>query len=356
MNRKIIYLCLSAAALLMPCAAAAQQTDFAAWMQASEEAPYGVTQLMHNPTGTEGYGWNRHSSDAAAGYNKHNTEFASAVYDGTGIESWYWKPVPQAELIWQDVSGLLPGTYRITAYAVAQIYNDGARKGQCGTGAWLFAGQSRKPITSNKWQELSLTVTLQAGETLRVGICGDDTNENDWVSIAGVRMACTGVDTSVALPISLDENFDVSVARQLELADVHLFRTLSTLDYTPLCLPFAMDEEQCASCFADIQQVVGIDHVEEGTVYLATTPAVSIQAGQPFLVRGRANGRTMIAVPSVLVSQPAPASLSCNGGYHIVCTYRSQEGLGQILCSTGGTYAQPQDDGRVRGYSFYLTH
>ena len=48
--------------------------------------------------------------------------------------------------------------------------------------------------------------------------------------------------------------------------------------------------------------------------------------------------------------------LFCNGGYHIVCTYRSQEGLGQILCSTGGTYAQPQDDGRVRGYSFYLTH
>jgi hypothetical protein len=110
-------------AIVTAFAANAQTIDYDAWKNASQTTPYNVTSLMVNPTGTGNTGWSRNSADAAAGYNKHNSEFASSVYDNTGIESWYWNPVKSADLIWQDVKGLLPGTYRVTAFAVAQIYN-----------------------------------------------------------------------------------------------------------------------------------------------------------------------------------------------------------------------------------------
>ncbi len=72
--------------------AQAQSVDFESWRQATPEKPYDITVLLQNPSGTENFGWQRNAADAAAGYNKRNTEFASSLYSGVGIESWYWTP------------------------------------------------------------------------------------------------------------------------------------------------------------------------------------------------------------------------------------------------------------------------
>ncbi len=101
------------------------------YLNATAERPYDMSAWVQNASCQAKSSWSRNAQDAAAGYNKHNTEFDSEVYKGIGIESWYWTPVTNADLIWQEVSDLLPGTYVVTAYAVAQVYNDAATKGPC---------------------------------------------------------------------------------------------------------------------------------------------------------------------------------------------------------------------------------
>lgn len=335
----------------------AQEIDLAAWQNASTDAPYDVTFLLQNPSGKENFGWNRNSADAAAGYNKHNTEFASSVYNNTGIESWYWAPVKNAELIWQDVEGLLAGTYRITAYVVAQIYNNSSQKGQCGRGSYLFAGDTKVNITSNKWQELSVTTTIGKDETLRIGINSDDTNENDWVSIAGVRIECiafAGLNTLSSM--SLDENFDVSVARQFDLADVVLIRSLSKDDYTPLYLPFDMSAEQCNEYFSEILAVTDATTSENNTITLSTEKSDNIKAGCAYLVKGKENGRVRIQASPVTISVTTPTSVTLPGGLVLTGTFRKHEGMDSIyLHETDTRMAAGNNHSRIKGYSFYIT-
>lgn len=64
------------------------QPSLSEWKEASEQYPVDITSLVTNASGTESDRvWLRHSADAAAGYNKNNTDFASAAYSGAGIES-----------------------------------------------------------------------------------------------------------------------------------------------------------------------------------------------------------------------------------------------------------------------------
>lgn len=324
--------------------AQAQEIDLAAWQAASEEHPCDVTGLLQNPTGTENYGWNRHSSDAAAGYNKRNSEFANSLYSGIGIESWYWSPVKGANLIWQDVTGLLPGTYRVTAYAVGQIYNDSARKGQCGQGSHLFANEGQARITSPKWQELTATATVGNDQRLRIGITADNGNENDWVSIAQVRVVCTGSAGISSLPTTvLDERYDVSVAREACVSHIRLHRTLSDTSLTPICLPFDMSKEETFRYFADVQEVTEASLSTDGNINYETRSVNSIKAATPYLVRGRQGGRQLIEIPMAILhplneAHPIVKSFSKT---QAIGTYRAQEAIPGI--------------GKVSGYSFYIT-
>lgn len=353
-SRNILWLFIS---LFITGNSMAQRIDLEAWQNASKDSPYDVTHFLQNPSGTENFGWNRNSADAAAGYNKHNTEFASTVYNNTGIESWYWSPVKNADLIWQDVEGLSAGTYRITAYVVAQIYNNTSTKGQCGRGSYLFAGDAKSNITSNKWEELSVTTTIGKDEVLRIGIKSDGTNENDWVSIAGVRVECIDFDGFGSLTsISLDEHFDVSVARQFELADVVLMRTLSSTDYTTLYLPFDMDEELCDKYFSKILLVTDAQTKGSDKLELITSASNTIKANTPYLVKGKKNGRVRIEANPVAINPLNTMTSTLPSGLLLTGTFRSHEGLDDNYQLSEGTsmtlYASPA---RIKGYSFYIS-
>lgn len=336
----------------------AQSIDLDAWQAASPTHPYDITFLLQNPQGTQNSGWNRNPADAAAGYNKHNKEFASDVYDGTGIESWYWKPVTNDELIWQDITGLAAGTYRITAYAVGQIYHNTSRKGECGTGSYLFAGNNQTAITANTWQALTVTTDLKKDEVLRIGIRTDATNENEWVSIAQVKVECiafTGMSTLTSM--TLDEKLDVSVARQSQLADIRLYRTLSASHYTPLYIPFDLNETQCRTYFNEVLQVTDARTDGQGVLRLQTAKSATIAAGTPYLVKGKQSGRTCIQVCPAVISAPTPDALVLPGGLRLTGSYRQQEGLEAVyLPATDGTSAVPAlEPGKIKGYNFYIT-
>lgn len=335
----------------------AQTINYDSWRNASESAPYNVTFLMVNPTGTENTGWSRNSKDAAAGYNKHNTEFASSVYDNTGIESWYWSPVQSADLIWQDVKGLLPGTYRVKAYAVGQIYNNTSRKGQCGKGSYFFAGDQKVAITSNKWQELSVTATVDESQTLRIGISADDTNENDWVSIAQVRLECVGFDGfSYLNTIVLDERYDVSVARVSGFCNVVLHKTLSSDRYETFCVPFSMTSDDVNKYFSEVLLVNGVS--KNGDAFtLKTKKSDVIEAGTPYLVKSKVSGRQSIEVMETAITplnevQPVVKSYT---GLNFIASYRCHEVVqdAYLLSDDGKTMLKSDVASKVKGYGFY---
>ena len=331
--------------------------DYDAWKNASEVNPYNVTNLLVNATGTGNTGWSRNNADAAAGYNKHNTEFASSVYDDTGIESWYWSPVKSADLIWQDVQGLLPGTYRVRAYAVAQIYNNNSRKGQCGKGAYLFAGNEKVAITSNKWQELTLTATVDDSQTLRIGICGDEGNENDWVSIAQVKLECLGFAGFVNVAkIVLDDRYDVSVARESGIFDVVFHVTLSAHHTNAFCVPFSMNADEVGKYFSEVREVIGASPNNEAYT-LATQVSTVIKAGTPYIVKAKVDGRQTINLSEVAVTplNSAQPTLKTFGTLKLVGSYRSHENISgaYVLSEDGKSLVKASDVIKVRGYKFY---
>ena len=340
-------------------APAADGIDFEAWRKATEQNPYDITRVVQNPTGTDNYGWQRNSNDAASGYNKQNSEFASTVYSGVGIESWYWAPVKSADLIWQDVEGVLPGTYRVTAYVVGQIYNDNTKKGQCGTGSYLFAGSEKVAITSNKWQQLSVTCTVGDNPTLRIGICGDETNENDWVSIADVKVECLAYGGYSNLrTLVLDERYDVSAAREQSLSRVAFYRTLSTTAYTPICLPFDMTATQAEEAFAEVLEVTGIT-IDGDVMTVTTEEATAISAATPYLVKGKKDGRQRVEVGEAIVSKPlneAQPVLMTSGGVSIIGTYRAQEAMQDawLPIGDGRQFKKAEGLAKVKGYSFWM--
>ncbi len=331
--------------------------DYEAWKAASASNPYDVTQLMVNPTGTGNTGWSRNPSDAAAGYNKHNSEFASSIYDDTGIESWYWNPVKSADLIWQDVKGIQPGTYRVKAYVVAQIYNNSSRKGQCGNGSYFFAGSEKAAITSNKWQVLTLTATVDDSQTLRIGICADENNENDWVSIAQVKVECIGF-SGITNPrkMVLDERYDVSAAHEGGIYDVSLHKTFTAGKYTTFCVPFKMSADMVSEYFDEVRYITGIT-VNGDNFKLITATTKVINPGTPYLVRAKVGGRQTIEVKEVSITplnevQPVVRKIN---GLGIVTSYRTHEAVqdAYILADDGTTMVKSDKPVKVTGYSFY---
>ena len=252
----------------------------------------------------------------------------------------------------------LPGTYRGTAYVVAQIYNNTSRKGQCGKGAFLFAGDEKVEITSNKWQELSVVCTVGASPTLRIGILGGSNNENDWVSIANVRVECIGyAGYSNLREVVLDDKMDVSLARESRTACFTLFKTLFTTKYTPIYLPFDIAESKAGEMFDDILEVKGVKTTQDGAA-LTTATAKEIKAGKPYLFKGKADGRQRLDIGDAVVNMPLTTPTKVvlsSGAYQVVGTYRLTEGLEEILLpDTDGIKLVAQSTGRVAGYSFWI--
>lgn len=352
--RKVI-LSLFALLLTMPFQqkANAEEINLDQYLNATTEQPYNVSFWLQNASCQANNGWSRNSQDAAAGYNKHNTEFDSELYKGIGIESWYWTPVKNANLIWQEVSNLLPGTYVITAYAVGQVYNDAANKGKCQPGLYLMANGNRTPITSNKWEKLSVTCTIKSGETLTIGITADDQNLNDWTSISQVNLSC--IAPGQAEDIALNEDYDVTCVRGTSFANVLLKRSIPADQLTTLCLPFDVTPSLASQYFSEVYAVTN-SQTNGNDVILSTTPSEAIKTGQVYLVKAKDESKSCYEFDNILVNTNAPTGQTLSNGEKLNGNYR------QLL--TTHTIWQLQEDGKtchriyapidLKGFSGYI--
>lgn len=306
------------------------------YLSATTEQPYDVSFWLQNASCQANNGWSRNSQDAAAGYNKHNTEFDSEQYKGIGIESWYWNPVKNAYLIWQEVSDLLPGTYVVTAYAVGQVYNDASNKGKCQPGLYLTANGNRTPITSNKWEKLSVTCTIKSGETLTIGITADDQNLNDWTSISQVSLSC--IAPGQAEDIALSEDYDVTCVRGACFANVLLKRNIPSDQLTTICLPFDVNTTLTEKYFSEVWAVS--DAIPHGNdVVLTTTASDNIKTGQVYLVKAKDESKSCYEFDNVLIDTNTPTAQVFTNGYKLQGSYRQ-------LLTTQDVW-QLQEDGKT---------
>jgi len=342
------------ALLLASAMAQAQSLDLEQYLNATEENPYDLTALVSNASCTANYGWSRHGQDAASNYNCHKAEFASSDYDGYGIESWYWSPVISADLIWQDAN-LLPGTYRISAYVVARIYNDSSKAGQNGSGTYFFAGDSKAEITSATWQSLTVECTVEAGVPLRIGITAGSDNVNDWVSIAQVKVLCIAPGTPEE--IGLSEDYDVNVIRGDTYANVYLKRTIPTSSYTTLCLPFDVTAAQASEFFAEVLKISEITSTDGLATITATARTENLSAGETYLVKGKSDTDDLLVFRNVLVKKMTPATTALDGTYSLTGSFRQLECVDGAyqLQTDGKTFKQDADYSRLSAYSGWMT-
>jgi hypothetical protein len=342
MNRKLLWLC---------CLLLGQATMQS--MAQNADTLIDQTAKVKNATCTGNNGWSRNASDAAADYATNNPEFVSQVYGGVGIESWYRSPLQNTALIWQDVAGLLPGHYKLTAYVCGQVYNDNANKGKNMGPLYLFAGDGQTLITSNVWEEKSVECDVEAGATLKIGIWAGDGNKDDWTGIAQVKLVCTALGKGETL--ALNEHYDMCAAYADTYADVILSKHFQMTGWTPLCLPFDLDEATTAQYFSQVAELTGC--TLSGTTVVPTLSDVkSIQAGKPYMVKEKTAQGDLLKFYNRQVSAAAPTAVSLSGGFKAVGSYRKLAGVADayIYHADSGTFVKAPERNKVLGFSFYL--
>lgn len=166
---------------------------------------------------TRNYGWDKNAANASLGYNVNNGALNSAAYSGVGVEYWVDDAVPtqNADLISQEITGLLPGVYQVTAVAMGR--NQGAGD-VCAEGLYLFANEAQTAVSSNVWG--SVTVMGEVGEdgVLRIGLTAGANNANNWVAISQVKVEYVGEDENAALQDALNAKVEEAHALATTLA------------------------------------------------------------------------------------------------------------------------------------------
>lgn len=145
-------------------------------------------EYVANASCTENYGWNKDPRNVSAGYNVNNKELYSDVYSGAGIEFWTNNGLNGGDLIYQDITAIPNGIYRLTAFAVGRNQGNG---NVCDDGLYLFANEAETPVTTNVWGQFATTVEVK-DNTLRIGLRVKDGNKNNWIAIANAVLEYQG--------------------------------------------------------------------------------------------------------------------------------------------------------------------
>ena len=205
MKKKLLFTAVVVAAMsgaMVPVLALQNAAETAAGFMAGEageeeEAVYTdvTAEFVVNASCTEGHGWTKDSKNASASYNVNNNQLNSSDYSGVGIEFWtrFDAPARDCDLIYQDITGLPNGTYRLTAVAMGRYQTpDENDVDQCDAGLYLFANGSETQVTTNVWGKFSTTVEVTEYK-LRRGVRAKSDNNNNWAAISRVVLEYQGV-------------------------------------------------------------------------------------------------------------------------------------------------------------------
>lgn len=204
MKKKLLFTAVVVAAMsgaMVPVLALQNSAETEAGFMASEageedEAVYTdvTTEFVVNASCTVDGGWSRDSQNASRFFVVDDPALYSDVYASKGIEFWtgHEAPAKDCDLIYQDITGLPNGTYRLTAFAMGRYQTpDENDVDQCGNGLYLFANDSEIQVTSNVWDKFSTTVDVTDNK-LRIGLRAESDNNNNWLAISQVVLEYQG--------------------------------------------------------------------------------------------------------------------------------------------------------------------
>lgn len=204
MKKKLLFTAVVVAAMsgaMMPVLALQNSAETEAGFMAGEAGDAETSdytdvtdEFVVNASCKEGYGWTKDSKNASASYNVDNDQLNSLDYSGVGIEFWTRSDAParDCDLIFQDITGLPNGTYRLTAVAMGRYQTpDENDEDLCGNGLYLFANGSETQVTSNVWGKISTTVEVTEHK-LRIGLRAKSDNNNNWSAISQVVLEYQG--------------------------------------------------------------------------------------------------------------------------------------------------------------------
>ncbi len=141
------------------------------------------TDMIQNPSFENGFsGWQNN------GMQTQNNNEAKANKSGTYYcEKWTQAPGPLSDAaVWQTLTGLQEGTYRVTAMCHAE--NQNATSATV-TGTYLFAGENTTAVSTTG--DYTVIGTAISGE-LTIGFKTEGTNAN-WVTVDNFRLEWLGV-------------------------------------------------------------------------------------------------------------------------------------------------------------------
>ncbi len=132
--------------------------------------------------------WLRDSSCQAGDYAENQSAINSDAHSGYGISYWSGSAVQNVNLIYQTISGLPAGTYRLEAYAAATVFGDDNT-----SGCYVFANGREMEVTTARYGLYTIEFSLDGNEDLTLGLKAGKDNGNNWCYLSDMTLTY-GID------------------------------------------------------------------------------------------------------------------------------------------------------------------
>ena len=316
-----------------------------------------ATFMVSNATTSASTGWTR-DNNQAAGYVEQPAAIQSDVHTGAGISHWRGSAISNSNLIYQTISDLPAGTYKLEAYAAATVWNsNNGNDNRSGVNLFM-AGTSTSEetaVTTANYGKYTLYYTLAKGETLSLGLRAGASNQNNWIFLSDVTLTYYGQR------LVLDENYDR--APEGTDVDVLLQRTFYE-GWNTLVLPFALTSSQISDLLGEDAEVATFTSAEtrqDGSLDVRFTKVNAIEANQPCLVYVPADvtvKRTITNVNCIPATAPKTSgtALCFTGTYSAYAKGYSPLTTADYILGTGNTFKLATSRHAIKAYRAYLSN
>ena len=314
-----------------------------------------ATFMVSNATTSASTGWTR-DNNQAAGYAEQPAAIQSDVHTGSGISHWRGSAISNSNLIYQTISDLPAGTYKLEAYAAATVWNSNNGNDNRSGVSLFMAGTStaeETAVTTANYGKYTVYYALAEDETLTLGLRAGASNQNNWIFLSDVTLTYYGQR------LVLDENYER--APEGTDVDVLLQRTFYE-GWNTLVLPFAMTSSQISDLLGEDAEVATFTSAEtrqDGSLDVRFTKVDAIGANQPCLVYVPADvtvKRTIKNVNCIPAVSPNTdgIALSFTGTYSAYSKGESPLTTADYILGTGNTFKLATSGHAIKAYRAYL--
>lgn len=284
-----------------------------------------------------GRSWQRNGS--AGGYVEAPEAITS---DGSvmGISYWNGSAQTNMNLIYQTVSDLPAGKYRLSGKAAATVWNNNGGNDNR-SGVYFFAADEQVEVTTAQYGDYTVDFSVEKdGDEVTLGLKAGDNNGNTWCFLSSLTLLRFSEVTLSETATELPEKDNL-------VSSVTVVRTLKSGIWNTLCLPFSM----AIPSNWEVKTLTGEGATEGSLVF---TTASSIEAGMTYIVKP-AETVSEIKAENVSISPETTASTTDN--YTMTGNYVKQYvPLGAYFISENKFYLADRADAvTLKGYRAYIT-